>query len=92
MRDTKEGNGNLLDHSILVYGAGMGDADIHNQWNLPVAMFGGGNGRIKKGGLHVQYPKGTPFANFHVALLNLMGVQTESLGNSTGPADLSAFA
>lgn len=92
MRDTKEGDGNLLDHSILVYGAGMGDADIHNQWNLPVAMFGGGNGLIKKGGLHVQYAKGTPFANFHVALLNLMGVPTQSLGNSTGPADLSAFA
>ncbi|HWP84003.1 MAG TPA: DUF1552 domain-containing protein, partial [Terriglobia bacterium] len=44
MRSTTDGSGNLLDHSIIVYGAGMGDGDIHNQWNLPIALFGGGAG------------------------------------------------
>ncbi|MEE8177946.1 MAG: DUF1552 domain-containing protein, partial [Acidobacteriota bacterium] len=91
MQATKDGDGSLLDHSILLYGAGMGDGDIHNQWNLPVAMLGGGAGRIKRGGIHLQYTKGTPFANFHVALLNLMGIPTEKHGNSTGAADLSAI-
>ncbi len=91
MRATPDGDGSLLDHSILFYGAGMGDADIHNQWNLPVAMLGGGAGRLKRGGIHIQYPKGTPFANFHLSLLNLIGAPTEQFGNSTGPADLSAI-
>ena len=91
MRATKDGDGSLLDHSILLYGAGMGDGDIHNQWNLPVAILGGGAGRIKKGGMHLQYAKGTPFANFHMALLNLMGIPTERHGNSTGAVDLSAI-
>ena len=67
MASTPDGDGTLLDHSLLLYGAGMGDGDIHNQWNMPIALFGGANGKIKKTGLHIRYPKGTPFSNFHVS-------------------------
>jgi hypothetical protein len=91
MRSTPDGNGSLLDHSIVLYGAGMGDGDLHNQWNMPIALLGGGAGKIKKGGLHLRYPKGTPFSNLHVALLNLTGIPTEKFGNSTGALDLSSI-
>jgi hypothetical protein len=89
MRSTKDGNGSLLDHSMIVYGAGMGDGDIHNQWNAPVALLGGGAGKIKSGGVHLAFPKGTPFCNLHVAMLNLAGIPTQQFGNSTGALDLS---
>jgi uncharacterized protein DUF1552 len=92
LRNTKDGNGSLLDHSMIIYGAGMGDGDIHNQWNLPIALFGGGGGKIKKGSLHITYPKGTPFCNLHVAMLNMAGIPTQKFGNSTGALDVSAFA
>ena len=91
MRDTKDGEGSLLDHSMILYGAGMGDGDIHNQWNLPIALFGGGAGKIKRGGLHIQYPKGTPFCNLHVAMLDMAGMDIQKLGNSAQPLDLSAI-
>jgi len=92
MKSTREGDGSLLDHSLIVYGAGMGDGDIHNQWNLPIALLGGGAGKIKKGQVHVAYPKGTPFCNLHLAMLNWAGIAREKFGNSTGPLDSSAFA
>jgi hypothetical protein len=92
MESTPDGDGSLLDHSMIVYGAGMGDGDIHNQWNLPIALLGGAGGRIKKGNVHVAYPKGTPFCNLHVAMLNMAGIPTEKFGNSTQALDLSAFA
>ena len=90
MKSTVDGDGTLLDHSMILYGAGMGDGDIHNQWNMPIAVFGNAGGRIKKSGQHIRYPKGTPFSNFHVALLNAVGMPTEKFGISTGKLDLSA--
>jgi len=91
MKAAKEADGSLLDHSMIVYGAGMGDGDIHNQWNLPVAFFGGA-GIGLKGGRHIQSPKGTPFSNLHVTMLNLAGIPTEKFGLSTGKIDLNAAA
>jgi hypothetical protein len=91
MRSAREGDGSLLDHSMLIYGAGMGDGDIHNQWNLPIAFFGGAGGRVK-GGRHIQSPKKTPFSNLHVTILNLAGIATEKFGLSTGALDLNAAA
>ncbi len=88
MRSTPDGDGTLLDHSLMVYGAGMGDGDIHNQWNLPIALFGGGAGRIKNSGMHLQASKRTPFSNFHLAMLDLVGIQKEKLGISSGKLDL----
>ena len=90
MASTPDGDGTLLDHSMLLYGAGMGDGDIHNQWNMPIAVFGGANGKIKKSGQHIRYPKGTPFSNFHVALLSMVNMPVDKFGISTQKLDLSA--
>jgi hypothetical protein len=90
MRETKDGDGTLLDHAMIIYGAGMGDGDIHNQWNMPIALLGGGNGKIKRGNVHLKYPKGTPYCNLHVAMLNLAGIPTDKFGNSKQALDLSA--
>jgi len=87
MRSTQDGDGSLLDHSMIVYGAGMGDGDIHSQLNMPIAVIGGGAGKIK-GGRHIHSPDGTPFCNLHVAMLNVAGIPTETFGDSTGELDL----
>ena len=93
MKSTKDFDGSsLLDNSALVYGAGMGDADVHNQWNIPVAILGGTGGRLIKGSRHNIYDEGTPLANLHVTMLNAFGIPTESfggeLGKSSGALDL----
>jgi hypothetical protein len=87
LRATKDIDGSsMLDNSMLVYGAGMGDGDIHSQWNVPVALIGGGRGTLK-GGRHLVYKEGTPFSNLHVAMLNKMGIETESFGGELGISD-----
>jgi hypothetical protein len=88
MRNTPDGDGTLLDHSILVYGAGMGDGNQHTPFNLPVAMVGGGCGTLK-GGRHIRYELNTPFMNAGLTLLDKMGVRVDKIGDSTGQlADL----
>ena len=84
MRSTPDGDGSLLDHSLIVYGSGLGDGDLHTQQRMPILLAGGGTGQIKKGGRHIRYPEGTPFTNLHLTLLDMVGAPTESLGNSTG--------
>ena len=91
LKSTQEADGSLLDHSMLIYGAGMGDADIHNQWNLPIAFFGGAGNRVK-GGRHIQSPDHTPFSNLHMTVLELAGIPTEKFGLSNGKIDLNAPA
>jgi hypothetical protein len=96
MRVEKDIDGSsILDNSIIVFGSGMGDGDIHSQWNIPVALFGGGRGTLK-GGRHIVYKEGTPLANLHVAMLNKIGMPTEKfggeLGYSDGELDLSRIA
>lgn len=93
---TRDADGStLLDNSIMVYGAGMGDGDIHNQWNIPVALIGGGGGLVK-GGRHIEYKLGTPLSNLHVTMLNGLGIPTETfggeLGLSSGELDLTLKA
>jgi hypothetical protein len=80
---TEDGDGSLLDHSIILYGSNMSNSDLHNNDPLPNAILGHGYGRIK-GGQHLQFPKDTPHANLLVTLLNRAGVPVEQLGNSTG--------
>jgi hypothetical protein len=97
MRDTKDIDGSsILDNSVIVYGAGMGDGDVHNQWNIPVALIGGASGKLPKGGRHNVYKEGTPFSNLHVTMLNAFDIPTESfggeLGRSSGPLDLTIKA
>ncbi|MEE2637422.1 MAG: DUF1552 domain-containing protein, partial [Acidobacteriota bacterium] len=68
LRSTPDGDGTLLDHSMLVYGCGMGDGDHHTPFNLPVALVGGGAGRLV-GSRHLRYPLHTPFMNLGLSLL-----------------------
>ena len=60
LRDTPDGDGTLLDHSILVYGCAMGDGDTHAPTDLPVAIVGGGCGTLRQGGRHIRYQAGYP--------------------------------
>jgi hypothetical protein len=83
LRATPDGDGSLLDHTILLYGAGISNSDRHTHGPLPTLLLGGGAGSLK-GGRHLVYPDGTPLANLYVTLLDKMGVQAEKLGDSTG--------
>jgi hypothetical protein len=86
LRTTQDGDGTLLDHSVIIYGAGMSDSNVHNHHEVPVLVAGGGAGTIK-GGRHLKYPKETPLANLHVTVLDKIGVPVETVGNSTGKLD-----
>jgi hypothetical protein len=84
LQSTRDGDGSLLDHSIVLYGSGLGNANLHEPKRLPLIVAGGGDGQIK-GGRHVRYPSGTILSNLHVTLLNKLGVPVPSVGDSTGP-------
>jgi hypothetical protein len=84
MKNTPEGNGTLLDNCAIMYGAGIGDGDRHNHDELPILLAGKAGGALKPG-RHVRYPKNTPLCNLHLSMLNLMGVQQDRFGDSTGP-------
>lgn len=87
MKDTPDGDGSLLDHSAIIYGAGMSEGNGHVPTNLPILLVGGASGRLR-GGRHLKYASGVPLANFHLSLLDKLGVRVESHGNSTGPINL----
>lgn len=79
---TPDGDGNLLDHSIVVYGSGMGNPNQHDHDLLPTLVAGGGAGRLGAG-QHVRVAEGTPFANLLVAVLDKLDVPLTSFGDST---------
>ena len=83
MRNTADGDGTLLDHSIMLYGTGMGDGDHHTPYNLPVTLVGGGCGTLE-GGRHLKYELHTPFMNLGLSLLDKVGVQVDRIADSTG--------
>ena len=83
LRSTPDGDGSLLDHITLVYGAGMSDGNAHSPDNLPIVLAGGGTGTLQ-GGRHLRVADGTPLENLHVTLLNTLGVPVERFGESTG--------
>jgi hypothetical protein len=88
LKSTPDGDGTLLDHSIVVYGSGLSDGNRHTHNDLPVLMVGRGAGF--RTGTHVVYPKDTPMTNLYLTLLERVGVQQETLGDSTGQiADLT---
>jgi hypothetical protein len=86
LRATKEGDGTLLDHSLLLYGSGMGNPNVHDHDNLPILVAGGAAGRMK-GGRHLRFEKPTPLANLHLTLLDKVGVKVDSFGDSKGKVD-----
>jgi hypothetical protein len=83
LRATPDGDGSLLDHTILLYGSGISNSDRHTHGPLPTLVIGG-SGTGLKGGRHLVYPEHTPLTNLHLTLLNLLGVPTEKIGDSTG--------
>ncbi len=83
LKDTKDGDGNLLDHSMIVYGSAIADGNAHSHNNLPVLLAGHGGGALKPGS-HVQYKPGTPMTNLYLSLLDVVGVQQDKIGDSTG--------
>ncbi len=88
MQATPDGDGTLLDHSMLLYGCGMGDGDHHTPFDLPVALVGGGAGHLA-GNRHLKYPLHTPFMNLGLSLLEKVDVQVDQIADSTGTlADL----
>ncbi|MBX5462489.1 MAG: DUF1552 domain-containing protein [Steroidobacteraceae bacterium] len=78
-----DGDGTMLDHSIILFGSNMSNSDLHNNDPLPSVIVGRGYGRIK-GGQHLHYPQDTPHANLLLTMLDRAGVPVKSLGNSTG--------
>ena len=83
LRDTPDGDGTLLDHSLVLYGSGMSNSNQHDHEPLPTLVAGGASGALT-GGRHVRAGRGTPFSNLLVALLNKLGVDASSFGDSTG--------
>jgi len=83
MKSTPDGDGTLLDHSMILYGSSISDGNRHTHTNLPLALIGGGGGKLK-GGRHVRYGEDTPMNNLLLSMLDKSGVPTEKLGDSTG--------
>ncbi len=79
---TPDGDGTLLDHSIVVYGSGIADGNKHTHEDLPVVVAGHGGGLL--GGRHLMYPTNTPMTNFYLTMLDRIGVREETIGDSTG--------
>jgi uncharacterized protein DUF1552 len=90
LKQTPDGDGSLLDHSIVLYGSPMGNPNVHNHKRCPLLLVGHGGGL--KGGLHVKAPDGTPMANAMLSMLHRLGVDIDSFGDSTGALDLNAAA
>ncbi len=83
LKATREGDGTLLDHSLYMYGSGMGDPNVHNHKDLPILVAGGAAGRMK-GGRHIRYDERTPLANLHLTMLDKVGVRLDSFQDSHG--------
>src|SRR5687767_3848609 len=86
LKDTPEGNGSLLDHSLILYGSGIGNPNIHDHVNLPI-LVAGGSVMGMKGGRHIKYDKPKPLANLHLTLLDKAGVRLDSFADSNGKLD-----
>jgi hypothetical protein len=83
MKGTQDGDGNLLDHSMIMFGAGLSNSDRHSHSPMYTMVVGGGGGTLK-GGQHIVYPEHTPQTNLYMTLLEKMGVPVEKIGDSTG--------
>ena len=87
MQKTPDGEGTLLDNSMLMWGSGMGDSNVHNHDPLPILLAGGGAGRLK-GGRHISAGKKVPLSNLHLSVLHKAGVEVDAFGDSTGTVDI----
>jgi hypothetical protein len=83
LKTTPDGDGTLLDHSMVLYGSAMGDGNQHNHAPLPIILAGGASGKLK-GGRHIRNPKDTTMSNLLLALLDKLDIQVDHFGDSTG--------
>jgi hypothetical protein len=83
LQSMKEGDGSVLDQSLLLYGGGMGDGNMHRHADLPTLIAGGLGGKFRMG-RHLKYPLDTPMTNLLLTLMDGAGVRLEKLGDSTG--------
>ncbi|MGB7220305.1 MAG: DUF1552 domain-containing protein [Vicinamibacterales bacterium] len=88
LKDTKDGDGTLLDHSLVYWGSGMSNGNAHDRQNVPAVLVGGANGKMK-GNNHIVTPKDTPVANLLRGMAHAAGVEIEKMGPSTGMIDLA---
>jgi uncharacterized protein DUF1552 len=87
LRSTPDGDGNLLDHSLIVYGSGMSNGNIHDHENLPILVVGGGAGKLA-GDRHVRMKTSTPLSNLWITVLDKAGIPTDKFGESVGRIEL----
>ncbi len=90
MAATPDGDGSLLDHSLIMYGSGMGNGNLHRHTDLPILLAGKLGGKYKTG-YHYDYKMDTPMANLLVTILDNAGIPIEKLGDSTGPLKLETL-
>lgn len=93
LKASTEGDSNLLDKTMIVYGSPMADSNIHNHRRCPLVFLGGANGALPRGGVHLKAPDGTPMANVLLTAMHGLGLDdVEEFGDSTGDFSLSAPA
>jgi hypothetical protein len=88
LKNTPDGDGTLLDNTLIIFGSPMGNSNVHNHKRCPLFLAGHAGGHLK-GGLHLKAPDGTPMANVFLTLLHDLGVELESFGDSTATFDLN---
>lgn len=91
LRSTPDGDGSLLDHSIIMYGSGLSDGNMHTHDNLPILIAGGGSGQIK-GGRHIRYPERTPMRNLYGTILGMVGAPPQDLESGAGKVEPLSIA
>jgi hypothetical protein len=85
LRNTPDGDGTLLDHSLILYGTNMGDSNQHLHYDVPHILVGGASGQLK-GGRHLAFEsKTTTSGNLLLSIANMFGVHQDAIGDSTGP-------
>ena len=83
LKNTPDGDGNLLDHSLVMYGSPLGDSNVHNHKRVPVFLAGHASGKVQ-GGQHIRCKEGTPMANIMVTMAHKLGMNVETFGDSNG--------
>ena len=83
LANTADGENSMLENTIILYGSNMSDSNLHNNYPLPTALVGGGAGRFK-GNQHIHFAERTPLANLHLTMLDRLGIEVDSVGDSNG--------
>ncbi len=89
LRSTPNADGSLLDQSMILFGSGISEGNVHSFVDLPILLAGGKAAGIR-GGAHIRYPQGTPLSNLHMTLLDRLGTPVEKMGDSTGKLDIAS--